>query len=93
VQAVVYQGTRSVGVQDVAEATLEAGPGALIRVTSRAICGTDPRYTTYLRDLVRSGRPRPGRVVSHHAGLEQAPKLYRQLDRRQAGVIKVALDP
>jgi glutathione-independent formaldehyde dehydrogenase len=40
-KAVVYEGVRTVGVHDVADAGLEAGSDALIRVTSSAICGTD----------------------------------------------------
>lgn len=110
--AVVYQGPRSVRVQDVPDATLEAGSDALVRVTSSAICGTVPwatlfgtsvavrfgrtndrRYTTQLRDLITSGRARPGRIVTHHAGPHDAPELYRQFDRREGGVIKAILNP
>jgi glutathione-independent formaldehyde dehydrogenase len=40
VRAVVHQGTRTVGVQDLPDATLEAGSDALIRLTSGAIRGT-----------------------------------------------------
>ena len=40
-RAIVFEGTRSVGVRDVPDATLEAGSDALIRLTSSAICGTD----------------------------------------------------
>jgi glutathione-independent formaldehyde dehydrogenase len=51
------------------------------------------RYTALLRDLIVSGRARPGRVVTHHAGLNQAPELYREFDRREAGVVKAVLHP
>ncbi|MBB5159265.1 hypothetical protein [Saccharopolyspora phatthalungensis] len=34
-----------------------------------------------LRDLVLSGRARPGMVVTHHGGLDNAPGLFRAFDR------------
>jgi glutathione-independent formaldehyde dehydrogenase len=48
----------------------------------------DRRYTTPLRDLVVSGRARPGRVVTHHPRLEDAPQVYDQFDRRAGGMVK-----
>jgi glutathione-independent formaldehyde dehydrogenase len=53
----------------------------------------DRRYTTRLRDLVLAGRARPGRIVTHHGRLEDAPDLYQQFDRRADGVIKAVLRP
>jgi glutathione-independent formaldehyde dehydrogenase len=53
----------------------------------------DRRYTLLLRDLVVSGRARPGVVVTHHRGLDDAPDLYRRFDRRDDGVIKAVLQP
>jgi len=53
----------------------------------------DRRYTVLLRDLVLSGRARPGRVVTHHGGLGQAPGFYDAFDRRADGVIKAVLQP
>jgi glutathione-independent formaldehyde dehydrogenase len=53
----------------------------------------DRRYTVLLRDLVLSGRARPGRVVTHHGGLADAPGFYREFDRRAGGVIKAVLHP
>ena len=53
----------------------------------------DRRYTTRLRDLVIAGRAQPGKIVSHHARLEEAPELYRLFDKRSDGVIKVILNP
>jgi glutathione-independent formaldehyde dehydrogenase len=53
----------------------------------------DRRYTVVLRDLILSGRARPGVVVSHHGGLDDAPGLYREFDRRAGGVIKAVLRP
>ena len=40
-RAVVYQGTRDVGVQTVADAVLEDPEDVVVEVTSSAICGTD----------------------------------------------------
>jgi threonine dehydrogenase-like Zn-dependent dehydrogenase len=54
VRAIVFEGTRSVGVRDVPDATLEAGSDALIRLTSSAICGTDLQCTTAARAPSRS---------------------------------------
>jgi glutathione-independent formaldehyde dehydrogenase len=53
----------------------------------------DRRYTSHLRDLITSGRARPGTIVTHHATLDDAPELYRQFDRRDNGVIKAVLHP
>jgi glutathione-independent formaldehyde dehydrogenase len=53
----------------------------------------DRRYTTMLRDLVMSGRAHPGRIVSHHATLDEAPRYFQEFDRREAGVVKVVFRP
>jgi glutathione-independent formaldehyde dehydrogenase len=53
----------------------------------------DRRYTTHLRDLITSGRARPGAIVTHHGTLDDAPELYRQFDNRENGVIKAVLHP
>jgi glutathione-independent formaldehyde dehydrogenase len=53
----------------------------------------DRRYTVLLRDLVLAGRARPGAVVTHHGGLDDAPGLYRSFDRRTDGVLKAVLRP
>ncbi|HEV7962362.1 MAG TPA: glutathione-independent formaldehyde dehydrogenase [Actinoplanes sp.] len=53
----------------------------------------DRRYTTHLRDLITSGRARPGTIVTHHGALDDAPQLYRQFDNHQAGIIKAVLHP
>jgi len=53
----------------------------------------DRRYTVLLRDLVVSGRARPGAVVTHHGTLADAPDLYRRFDRREDGIIKAVLHP
>lgn len=53
----------------------------------------DRRYTTLLRDLVVSGRARPGVVVTHHGGLDDAAALYQEFDQRANGVVKAVLCP
>jgi glutathione-independent formaldehyde dehydrogenase len=53
----------------------------------------DRRYTVLLRDLILSGRARPGVIVTHHGGLDDAPDLYRAFDGRADGVIKAVLRP
>jgi glutathione-independent formaldehyde dehydrogenase len=53
----------------------------------------DRRYTTRLRDLVVAGRARPGQIVTHHGGLDDAPGLYDSFDRRANGVVKAVLRP
>lgn len=53
----------------------------------------DRRYTTRLRDLVVSGRARPGHIVTHHGTLEDAPALYGNFSKRANGVIKAILQP
>jgi glutathione-independent formaldehyde dehydrogenase len=53
----------------------------------------DRRYTVLLRDMILSGRARPGGIVTHHGGLDDAPALYQAFDRRADGVIKAVLHP
>ena len=53
----------------------------------------DRRYTTLLRDLIVSGRARPGVIVTHHGHLDNAAALYEQFDQRANGVIKAVLTP
>jgi glutathione-independent formaldehyde dehydrogenase len=53
----------------------------------------DRRYTVPLRDLVLSGRARPGRVVTHHGTLDDAPHFYDDFDRRANGVVKAVVQP
>jgi glutathione-independent formaldehyde dehydrogenase len=53
----------------------------------------DRRYTTRLRDLVVAARAHPGRVVTHHGPLTEAPALFEAFDRREGGVIKAVLQP
>lgn len=53
----------------------------------------DRRYTTLLHDLVVSGRARPGQIITHHGGFEDASRLFRDFDARADGVIKAVLRP
>jgi glutathione-independent formaldehyde dehydrogenase len=53
----------------------------------------DGRYTRLLRDLVIAGKARPGRIVSHHGTLDDAPGFYQSFDRRADGIVKAALHP
>jgi len=66
-KAVVYEDVRTVGVHDVADATIEADSDAVVRVTSSAICGTD----LHMYDG-RTGAS-PGLVFGHEplGGVEQ----------------------
>jgi glutathione-independent formaldehyde dehydrogenase len=80
----------------------EGGPDGSLRVPWAALFDKgvsvgfgrthDRRYTTQLRDLIVSGRARPGHVVTHHGAIDDAPGLYRRFDRRADGVIKAVLD-
>jgi glutathione-independent formaldehyde dehydrogenase len=51
------------------------------------------QYNRYLRDLIVSGRARPGLIVSHEVGLEEAPTAYEKFDKRVEGYTKVVLHP
>jgi glutathione-independent formaldehyde dehydrogenase len=53
----------------------------------------DRRYTTRLRDLVVADRAHPGRIVTHHGSLAEAPAFFEAFDRRERGVIKAVLRP
>jgi glutathione-independent formaldehyde dehydrogenase len=55
--------------------------------------GHDRRYTTQFRDLITSGRARPGAIVTHRGTLDDAPELYRRFDRREHGIIKAVIQP
>lgn len=51
------------------------------------------RYNRQLRDLIITGRAKPGWIVSHEVSLEQAPDAYDKFDRRVDGYTKVLLHP
>jgi len=51
------------------------------------------RYAFQLRDLIVTGRARPGFIVSHNVPLDEAPDAYRMFDKREPGYTKVVLKP
>lgn len=51
------------------------------------------QYNVFLRETIVTGRANPGRIVTHHAPLDQAPELYERFDKREDGVIKIVLQP
>ncbi|MFD5814179.1 glutathione-independent formaldehyde dehydrogenase [Streptomyces sp. NPDC127038] len=51
------------------------------------------RYNRALRDLIAGGRAKPGFLVSHELGLDEAPSAYEHFDRRDDGWTKVVLHP
>jgi glutathione-independent formaldehyde dehydrogenase len=53
----------------------------------------DRRYTVLLRDMVVAGRAKPGVIVTHHGGLDDAPGFFAAFDQRADGVIKAVLRP
>ncbi|KAJ7641296.1 hypothetical protein FB45DRAFT_1022056 [Roridomyces roridus] len=50
-------------------------------------------YNRYLRDLIISGRAKPGFVVSHNVSLNEAADAYEKFDKRIDGYTKVLLHP
>ncbi|KAJ7451987.1 hypothetical protein FB451DRAFT_1186028 [Mycena latifolia] len=50
-------------------------------------------YNRYLRDLIISGRAKPGFVVSHNVSLDEAADAYNKFDKRIDGYTKVLLHP
>lgn len=49
------------------------------------------KYNEYLRDLIVNGRANPGRIVSHHIPIEDAPAAYEKFDKRTEGYTKVLI--
>jgi glutathione-independent formaldehyde dehydrogenase len=49
------------------------------------------RYNEYLRDLIVSGRAKPGKIVSHHIQIEDVPEAYQKFDQRVDGYTKVLI--
>ena len=49
------------------------------------------RYNEYLRDLIITGHARPGKIVSHHIRIDQAPEAYKKFDQRTDGYTKVLI--
>jgi len=51
------------------------------------------KYNRYLRDLIVAGRAKPGMIVSHEIGIEEAPSAYEKFDKRVEGYTKVIIHP
>jgi len=51
------------------------------------------KYNRYLRDLIIAGRAKPGMIVSHEIGIEEAPSAYEKFDKRLEGYTKVIIHP
>jgi len=50
-------------------------------------------YNRYLRDLIVAGRAKPGFIVSHEIGLDEAVEVYKKFDNREEGYTKVIIHP
>ena len=51
----------------------------------------DVRYNVHLRNMIVSGRAKPGFVVSHHVSFEEVEEAYEKFDRRKDGYVKVVV--
>lgn len=51
------------------------------------------RFNAQLRDLIIDGRAEPGRIITHHISLEEAPLFYQRLDQRESGIHKIVIHP
>ena len=49
------------------------------------------KYNEYLRDMIVNGRAKPGKIVSHHIRIEDAPDAYSKFDKRIEGYTKVLI--
>ncbi len=52
----------------------------------------DVRYNVHLRNMIVSGRAKPGFVVSHHITFEEVEVAYEKFDQRKDGYVKVVLE-
>ncbi len=50
-------------------------------------------YDNFLRQAVVTGQANPGKIVSHHISLDEAPEFYERFDKRETGVTKVVINP
>jgi glutathione-independent formaldehyde dehydrogenase len=53
----------------------------------------DKRWNRKLRDMIVTGAAKPGKVVSHRLGFDDAPSAFEKFDARQHGYTKVVLKP
>lgn len=51
------------------------------------------QFNQHLRDLIISGKAKPGFIVSHRLPLSAAPDAYKKFDQRSDGFTKVVLKP
>ncbi len=49
------------------------------------------KYNEYLRDLILQGRAHPGKIVSHHIPITEAPDAYDKFDKRVEGYNKILI--
>src|SRR5437762_6938385 len=98
-KAVVWRGDRTLDIETVEDARLEASTDVLMRLTSTAICGTDLHiYEGRMGEVdgMVIGHEPLGvveEVGSHRLPLSQAPDAYKKFDQRIDRYIKVVLDP
>jgi glutathione-independent formaldehyde dehydrogenase len=51
------------------------------------------QYNYFLRQAIVTGEALPGKIVSHHISLDEAPEYYKKFDNREDGVTKVVINP
>jgi glutathione-independent formaldehyde dehydrogenase len=104
VEAVGYQAhdatarsTRSSSWTGWSTSSVPRGPSAWWVSTKGQRVGTGQapvkRYTRQLRDLIIAGVAKPGKIVSHEVGLDEAVNAYDKFDCRVDGCTKVLLHP
>jgi threonine dehydrogenase-like Zn-dependent dehydrogenase len=49
------------------------------------------KYNEYLRDLIVTGRAKPGNIVSHHIKIDDASDAYDKFDKCTGGHTKVLI--
>ena len=104
-KAITFHGVGDVRVQDVAEPKVVDPTDVVLKITTSAVCGSDldqyhkmgicnaRNYMTPLPPLVRVGKLKPSRIITHTMALGEAPKGYAIFDRKEDRAIKVMLRP
>jgi glutathione-independent formaldehyde dehydrogenase len=49
------------------------------------------KYNEYLRDMIVNGKAKPGKIVSHHINIDEAPDAYDKFDKRIEGYTKILI--
>ncbi len=62
-------------------------------ITFRAALTSTPQYWSRLVPLIREGRIRPERMITHRVSLAEGPEAYRISADRQQGVLKTMITP